>query len=265
MPVSKFSFLFNSKNSNFFYSGWGALCHFWLRGTDTLMKLVNTEAERITLHFCPLSRPEDKWICTILDNKCRLILLCASFFCFLLPFAPFISTHYSTLWLSHLCVSHSPGPEESRFPPAVIVCNRRQGEAADSPEQGHSERDCWYDRGKRHFCFTNSVPAEHLCLLLVSTRPSSLQSIGTAVICQWRKDEMRETLKGLKKIMDDLDRSYKADIQKRVLEKTTEVIQSNLNQPLLIMEMEAGASSKVRVSARYIFLPLLMSRVNRSV
>lgn len=76
---------------------------------------------------------------------------------------------------------------------------------------------------------------------------------------------MRETLKGLKKIMDDLDRSYKADIQKRVLEKTTEVIQSNLNQPLLIMEMEAGASSKVRVSARYTFLPLLMSRVNRSV
>lgn len=70
---------------------------------------------------------------------------------------------------------------------------------------------------------------------------------------------MRETLKGLKKIMDDLDRSYKADIQKRVLEKTNEVIQSNPNQPLLIMEMETGASSKVRVSARYIFLPLLMS------
>lgn len=70
---------------------------------------------------------------------------------------------------------------------------------------------------------------------------------------------MRETLKGLKKFMDDLDRSYKADIQKRVLEKTNEVIQSNPNQPLLIMEMETGASSKVRVSARYIFLPLLMS------
>lgn len=78
---------------------------------------------------------------------------------------------------------------------------------------------------------------------------SPLQSIGTAVICQWQKDEMRETLKGLKKVMDDLDRSYKADIQKRVLEKTSEVIQNKPNQPLLIMEMETGASSKVRPSA----------------
>lgn len=60
---------------------------------------------------------------------------------------------------------------------------------------------------------------------------------------------MRETLKGLKKVMDDLDRSYKADIQKRVLEKTSEVIQNNPNQPLLIMEMETGASSKVRLPA----------------
>lgn len=56
---------------------------------------------------------------------------------------------------------------------------------------------------------------------------------------------MREAVKGLKKVMDDLDRSYKADIQKRVLEKTSEVIQNKPNQPLLIMEMETGASAKV--------------------
>lgn len=56
---------------------------------------------------------------------------------------------------------------------------------------------------------------------------------------------MREALKGLKKVMDDLDRSYKADIQKRVLEKTSEVIQSHPNQPLLVMQMESGASAKV--------------------
>lgn len=83
------------------------------------------------------------------------------------------------------------------------------------------------------------------------TFPSPLQSIGTAVISQWQKDEMRETLKGLKKTMDDLDRNYKADIQKRVLEKTKEVIESNPNQPLLIMEMETGASAKVRVETEY--------------
>ncbi|XP_061578327.1 alanine--tRNA ligase, cytoplasmic [Cololabis saira] len=70
------------------------------------------------------------------------------------------------------------------------------------------------------------------------------ESIGTAVISQWQKDEMRDTLKALKKTMDDLDRSYKADIQKRVLEKTKEVMEHNPNQPLLIMEMETGASAK---------------------
>uniref|UniRef100_A0A3Q3VWA6 Alanine--tRNA ligase n=1 Tax=Mola mola TaxID=94237 RepID=A0A3Q3VWA6_MOLML len=70
------------------------------------------------------------------------------------------------------------------------------------------------------------------------------ESIGTAVISQWQKDEMRESLKGLKKIMDDMDRSYKTGIQKRVLEKTSEVIESNPNQPLLIMEMETGATAK---------------------
>uniref|UniRef100_A0AAQ5YW57 Alanine--tRNA ligase n=1 Tax=Amphiprion ocellaris TaxID=80972 RepID=A0AAQ5YW57_AMPOC len=70
------------------------------------------------------------------------------------------------------------------------------------------------------------------------------ESIGTAVISQWQKDEMRETLKGMKKTMDDLDRNYKADIQKRVLDKTKEMIESSPNQPLLIMEMETGASAK---------------------
>lgn len=70
------------------------------------------------------------------------------------------------------------------------------------------------------------------------------ESLGTAVISQWQKDEMREALKGLKKTMDDLDRACKAEVQKRVLEKTKEVIDSSPNQPLLVMAMESGASAK---------------------
>lgn len=42
------------------------------------------------------------------------------------------------------------------------------------------------------------------------------QALATAVIPQWQKDEFRENLKSLKKIMDDLDRANKADVQKRV-------------------------------------------------
>uniref|UniRef100_A0AAY4DJQ7 alanine--tRNA ligase n=1 Tax=Denticeps clupeoides TaxID=299321 RepID=A0AAY4DJQ7_9TELE len=68
--------------------------------------------------------------------------------------------------------------------------------------------------------------------------------MGLELISQWQKDEMRESLKGLKKTMDDLDRASKADVQKRVLEKTKELIESHPNQPLIIMEMESGASAK---------------------
>ncbi|XP_039618774.1 alanine--tRNA ligase, cytoplasmic [Polypterus senegalus] len=70
------------------------------------------------------------------------------------------------------------------------------------------------------------------------------ETLGSAVIAQWQKDTLRETLKGLKKTMDDLDRSSKADVQKRVLEKTKQLIDSNPNQPLVVMEMENGASAK---------------------
>ena len=73
-------------------------------------------------------------------------------------------------------------------------------------------------------------------------------SLGTAVISQWQKDEMRESLRGLKKTMDDLDRVCKAEVQKRVLEKTKEVIDSSPNQPLLVMAMESGASAKAGVA-----------------
>ncbi|KAM4720737.1 alanine--tRNA ligase, cytoplasmic [Rhinophrynus dorsalis] len=70
------------------------------------------------------------------------------------------------------------------------------------------------------------------------------ETLATAVISQWHKDELREQLKSLKKTMDDLDRAWKADIQKRVLEKTKQLIEDNPNQPLLVLEMETGASAK---------------------
>lgn len=116
------------------------------------------------------------------------------------------------------------------------------------------------------FCFPpvmqTAAQPPVFCITVVP-RLSPPQSIGTAVICQWQKDEMRETLKALKKVMDDLDRSYKADIQKRVLEKTSEVIQNNPNQLLLIMEMETGASSKVRLAAPSSGLCLQWLKVQR--
>jgi len=79
------------------------------------------------------------------------------------------------------------------------------------------------------------------------------EALATAVIPQWQKDEFREDLKSLKKIMDDLDRASKADVQKRVLEKTKQLIDSNPNQPLVILEMESGASAKALNEALKLF------------
>ncbi|XP_075432711.1 alanine--tRNA ligase, cytoplasmic [Ascaphus truei] len=70
------------------------------------------------------------------------------------------------------------------------------------------------------------------------------ETLATAVISQWQKDELREELKNLKKTMDDLDRASKADVQKRVLERTKQLIEDHPNQPLLVLEMESGASAK---------------------
>ncbi|KAM9607486.1 alanine--tRNA ligase, cytoplasmic isoform 2-T5 [Trichechus inunguis] len=79
------------------------------------------------------------------------------------------------------------------------------------------------------------------------------EALATAVVPQWQKDELREHLKSLKKIMDDLDRASKADVQKRVLEKTKQLIDSHPNQPLVILEMESGASAKALNEALKLF------------
>uniref|UniRef100_A0A8C5R8R2 Alanine--tRNA ligase n=1 Tax=Leptobrachium leishanense TaxID=445787 RepID=A0A8C5R8R2_9ANUR len=70
------------------------------------------------------------------------------------------------------------------------------------------------------------------------------ENLATAVISQWKKDELREHLKNLKKSMDDFDRVYKAEVQKRVLEKTKQLIEDKPNQSILVLEMESGASAK---------------------
>ncbi|NP_001121342.1 alanyl-tRNA synthetase 1 L homeolog [Xenopus laevis] len=70
------------------------------------------------------------------------------------------------------------------------------------------------------------------------------ENLATVVIAQWQKDVLREQLKTLKKTMDDLDRASKADVQKRVLEITKQLIEEHPNQPLLVLEMENGASAK---------------------
>ncbi|XP_078400049.1 alanine--tRNA ligase, cytoplasmic isoform X1 [Cetorhinus maximus] len=79
------------------------------------------------------------------------------------------------------------------------------------------------------------------------------EMISAAVVPQWQKDELRDKLKSLKKIMDDLDRASKADLLKKVREKTKQFIDTNPNQSLVVMEMEAGAPAKALNEALKLF------------
>ncbi len=129
---------------------------FWL--------VVNLELGRIISHVPVSPGPEDKLIFTIFSRQLLfdlpLYLFAFSFslpsllplLCFLLlpssslpALCPCLAAHAS-------CVSHSSGPEESRFPAPGSVLTGRQGEAADGPEQGHSERDRRHDGGKWRSC-----------------------------------------------------------------------------------------------------------------
>uniref|UniRef100_S4RAB6 Alanine--tRNA ligase n=1 Tax=Petromyzon marinus TaxID=7757 RepID=S4RAB6_PETMA len=80
--------------------------------------------------------------------------------------------------------------------------------------------------------------------------------LGPATIPQWRKDKLRENLTALKRTMDDLDRASKADLQKKVLEKTKQLIENSPNKPLVIMEMDNGASAKALNEALKLFKSL---------
>ncbi|XP_077840742.1 alanine--tRNA ligase, cytoplasmic isoform X6 [Macaca mulatta] len=100
---------------------------------------------------------------------------------------------------------------------------------------------------------TEEAIAKGIRRIVAVTGAEAQKALATAVIPQWQKDELRETLKSLKKVMDDLDRASKADVQKRVLEKTKQLIDSNPNQPLVILEMESGASAKALNEALKLF------------
>lgn len=58
------------------------------------------------------------------------------------------------------------------------------------------------------------------------------------------QDEMRNTLKTLKKKLDDKDRAAKAAIANLVVETATEIIQANIGVPVLVQELKALNNTK---------------------
>lgn len=79
------------------------------------------------------------------------------------------------------------------------------------------------------------------------------EELFAAVISQWRKDRMRNTLKGVKKSLDDNDRARKAAIVRKAVGIAKELMSSSSyggNAPQVIVEaLEAGGLSKAIIGA----------------
>ncbi|KAL6444705.1 hypothetical protein ACFW04_002050 [Cataglyphis niger] len=73
--------------------------------------------------------------------------------------------------------------------------------------------------------------------------------ITHAVIPGWRKDNMRATLKELKKSLDDKERAAKTAIANKVVETAQSIIQSKIGCQVLIEVLEAYSNTKALDSA----------------
>lgn len=69
-------------------------------------------------------------------------------------------------------------------------------------------------------------------------------NVSHAVIPYWKKDEIRNILKGLKKQLDDKDRTAKAAILVNVAEEAKNLCLANPDAPLLIKELKAENNTK---------------------
>lgn len=70
------------------------------------------------------------------------------------------------------------------------------------------------------------------------------EDVSHATIPYWKKDEMRNVLKSLKKTLDDKERAGKAAILTNVAEKAKEICLANPNVPVLVEKLDAFSNTK---------------------
>lgn len=79
----------------------------------------------------------------------------------------------------------------------------------------------------------------------ISKRITELtEDVSHAVIPYWKKDELRNSLKGLKKLLDDKERALKAALSANVGEEAKKIIEANLNEPVIVAELNAFSNTK---------------------
>ncbi|XP_028147378.1 alanine--tRNA ligase, cytoplasmic [Diabrotica virgifera virgifera] len=75
------------------------------------------------------------------------------------------------------------------------------------------------------------------------------EEVSHALIPYWKKEEIRNILKNLKKALDDKDRAAKAAVANQVVEEIKEFVKTNPNIPILVKELKAFNNTKALDSA----------------
>lgn len=76
-----------------------------------------------------------------------------------------------------------------------------------------------------------------------------IDEVSAATISAWKKDEIRNSLKQLKKTLDDKERAAKAAIANNVVEQVKEFLNANPNLPVIVKELKAFNNTKALDSA----------------
>lgn len=76
-----------------------------------------------------------------------------------------------------------------------------------------------------------------------------IDEVSAAVVPAWKKDEIRNALKQLKKTLDDKERAAKAAVASTVVEEVKEFLNSNPNLVVLVKELKAFNNTKALDSA----------------
>jgi len=75
------------------------------------------------------------------------------------------------------------------------------------------------------------------------------EEISQSTIAYWKRENLRNELKGLKKKLDDADKEYKQVMSQKILAEAKSLAENRSSDPVLVHQFPDGASAKVLDSA----------------
>lgn len=85
--------------------------------------------------------------------------------------------------------------------------------------------------------------------------------VSQAVIPYWKKEEIRNNLKTLKKNLDDKDRAAKTAVANKVVDEIKEFVKEHPDLPVLVKELKAFNNTKALDSALKQVIILLIQEI----